>query len=395
MMNETYLRGFKIRLFPTKEQEELMWKHVNACRFIWNKCKEIRDTTYKNDGKRVGFNDIMHKLLDMKQEYPFLKEVSNATLQVTVIDLYIAYERFFKKISNYPKYKSKKKSVASFPLRPDIHATYIKNDMYIKIPTIGLVAYRFDYRKDYHIVSYRLRNPRISYVNGKWILGVALECEKQTQESTYKRMGIDLGIKYLATVSFGHNRECEEVQFININKDIRIKKLESKIKHLNRKFSRQYRANKKFIDENNCYTHNMIKTKKKIQKAYYRIHCIRTNYMHELSCYLVNYKRPSCITMETLIVKHLVKNRHLSKVIQDSSFNAFTNMIRYKCERTTCTGFMQVPRNYPSSKRCSKCGNIKTNLKLGDRIYVCNVCGNNIDRDINAARNLRDYEYNK
>ena len=91
----------------------------------------------------------------------------------------------------------------------------------------------------------------------------------------------------------------------------------------------------------------------------------------------------------------MIKNRHLARAICDASFDTFTHMIRYKCEWTTDIGFIQVPFNYPSSKRCSKCGNIKRDLKLKDRVYICNECDNELNRDINAARNLRDYEYNK
>jgi putative transposase len=395
MNNETYLRSFKIRIFPSKEQEELMMKHVHACRFIWNKCKEIKDNAYKNGEKNISCFDMINKLPDIKEEYPFLKEVANHSLQQIIRDLYFAYEMFFRKISGKPKFKSKKKSKLSFPLRQEERATYFKNEKYVKIPKIGDVPYRFDYRKEYHIVSYRFHNPRISYINGKWILSVGLECEKQAQEPTYKRMGIDLGVEYLATVSFGNKNNCEEEQFRNINKDPYMKKLDSKIKHLNRKLAKQERMNKNYINITGKYTHNMEKTIEKLQKVHYRKRCIRIDYMHKLSCYLVYYKKPLCITMETLRVDNMVKNRHLARVVHEASFNTFMIMIRYKCEWSSCTGFMQVPACYPSSKRCSQCGNIKRDLKLSDRVYICTECGNELNRDINASRNLRDYEYNK
>ena len=226
-------------------------------------------------------------------------------------------------------------------------------------------------------------NPRISFVNNKWILTVSLECENQATELTDINMGIDLGVKDLAVVEFNN----EKIVFYNINKSKKVRILKKRIQHTQRTISRKYECNRK--GSKYFKTNNILKEETKLRKLHYRLANIRNNYIHQTTHSLVKLL-PKRVVMEDLNVTGMMSNRHLSKAIQEQGFNEFIRQMRYKCEWNNIE-FVQVDRFYPSSKTCSNCGCIKSNLKLKDRTYVCEDCGFTIDRDYNAAINLSRY----
>ena len=239
------------------------------------------------------------------------------------------------------------------------------------------------YKTNYNIPigkGHKFINPRVSYINNKWILSFGMECESQAPVLTDSPMGIDLGIKETATVAF--NDEC--LCFHNINKSRTIRRLERKLKHLQRNVSRKYRTNGSFQK-----TSNIIKAENKVRRLQYHLANIRLNYTHQTTHELVS-KLPCRVVMEDLNVSGMMKNKHLSKAIAQQTFYEFIRQMKYKCEWKSIQ-FLQVDRFYPSSKTCSKCGSIKTDLKLSDRIFVCPDCGFEIDRDYNAAINLMRY----
>lgn len=382
----TTIRALKIRLFPTKEQEEMFYKHIGCCRFIWNYMLNEHEKIYKEENRNLSKFDIKNILTPLKKDekYQWLNEVSRKSLEIICEDLSRAYDSFFKKISNYPKYKTKKRSQKTFPVRGEVERFYFTQD-YVKIEKLGKIKYKNN-NKYKNIIGKDIKfyNPRISLVRNKWILSVGIDYENQVVELTDKSLGIDLGIKELAVCSFGG----EKLVFHNINKTKRMKNLEKKLKHIQRVISRKYRINDSYDK-----TNNIIKYENIIKDIYYKMSCIRENYIHQTTHYLISLL-PYKVVMENLSVSDIIKNKYLAKEIQEQCFYEFISQMKYKCEEYGIE-FIQADRFYPSSKTCSCCGNIKKDLKLSDRIYKCNECGLIIDRDFNAALNLERYVVNQ
>lgn len=374
-----YYKSLKIRLLPTKEQEDKMWEHIHASRFIWNYMIALQEYRYENGLNYLSHFDMNKQLTLLKKEeqYTWLNNVSCSSLQKVCGDVNTAYQKFFQKIARHPKFKTRKKSKPIFPLSDSIGKTYFTHD-YIHIQNIGKVKYKTNYiipvGKDKKMI-----NPRVSNINGKWIITVGFEYEKQVFNHNGK-MGIDLGVKDLAIVSYNGNK----IVFPNINKSKHVKNLESKLTFLQHKVSRKYNTNNSYEK-----TKAIEKIESKIKDIYNRISNIRLNYIHQCTHKLVSIL-PEQIVMEDLNITGMMRNKYLSKAIQGQCFYEFIRQMKYKCEWNGIR-FLQVNRFYPSSKTCSCCGNIKKDLKLSDRIYYCNKCGLIIDRDYNAAINLMNY----
>lgn len=209
-----------------------------------------------------------------------------------------------------------------------------------------------------------------------------MECETQAHELTDKKMGIDVDVKDTMIVAYGD----EKIVFPNINKSKRVRLLKRKIKSLQKSISRKY--------ENNCIgnkyvkTRNIKKQEELLKRLYVKLANIRMNYIHQSTHKLVSLL-PYRITMEDLNVNGMMKNHHLAQSIQEQEFGEIIRQMKYKCEWYGIE-FIQVDRFYPSSKTCHCCGNIKQDLKLKDRTYICTECGYAEDRDFNAALNIRD-----
>lgn len=199
-------------------------------------------------------------------------------------------------------------------------------------------------------------------------------------------IGIDLGISKLAVLSDG-------TIYKNINKTNQVKKLEKCKKRLQRQVSRKYELNKLQIEGGeNRYskTNNIKKLELKLLKLNRKLTNIRQNYLHQSTTEIIK-RKPSYIVLEDLNVSGIMKNRHLSKAIQQQSFYEFKRQLKYKSKWNNIK-FIEADRFYPSSKLCSECGAYKKDLKLSDRTYICTECGCIIDRDLNASINLRDYK---
>lgn len=376
------IKGFKIRLYPTKEQEQLMWKHIGCCRFIWNYMLALQEERYRGGEKHLSGFDMNNLLRPLKNdgEHEWLKEVSNASLQRSCGDLSDAYGRGFKKIARFPKFKCKKKSKAAYPVRCD-GVNFIDTNS-VKIEKLGKVRYKtdFDFPKGRGV---KFSNPRISNKNGKWFLSFGMECENQAPELNDYSMGIDLGIKEAMVVAYGG----EQLVFHNINKSRKVKQLKWRMKHLQRSISRKYEANK----QGNAFikTNNIARQEGKLRKMYSRLTGIRMNYIHQSTHQLVSLL-PYRAVMEDLNVQGMMKNKHLSKAIQEQCLYEIIRQMKYKCEWNGIE-FIQADRFYPSSKTCSNCGCVHKGLTLKDRTFICPECGFTIDRDYQAALNLSRY----
>ena len=378
-------KGYTIRIYPTKNQEELLRKHIGCCRFIWNQMIEVQKTRYQNDEKYLNHFGMIKLIPLIKKEYEWLNEVSNHSIQLICKDVNTAYQRFFKKISNYPKFKTKKKSKLSYPVRSESNAFYFKENV-VQISKVGKVKYKADYPNLNLEKLSKFNNVRISNENDKWILTFSVEYENQIQ-TTEKRgsLGIDLGVGRLAVVS--HNGK--KLEYKNINKSKRIKQLKRKLKHVQRVISRKYEVGNKLNEKKYQKTNQILKYEKLARRIYSKISNIRKDQRHKVTRELVNLN-PAVVIMEDLNVKGMMKNKHLSRSIAEMGFYDFIRTMKYKCEESGIK-FFQVDRFFPSSKTCSQCGCVHKGLKLSDRIFECPSCGFTTDRDFNAAVNLECY----
>ena len=376
------IKSMIIRLFPTKDQEQKMWQHIGASRFIWNYMLALQQERYKNSEKHLSAFDMNYLLTKIKKEdeTKWLKDVSSHTLYRSCADLAKAYDGFFKKQTGFPKFKSRKKSKPSFALADAIGKVWF-SETRVNVPTIGKVAYKTNYNVPLGN-KIKFVNPRISYTsNHKWIITVGVECENQAPTLTDKPMGIDLGVKELAVVAFGD----EQIVFHNKNKSKNVRQLRRKLKHLQCNLARKYRTNGSYEE-----TNAIKELKDQIKRLYLHISNIQRDYIHQTTHTLVSLL-PKIVTMEDLNVKGMMRNHCQARSIQEQCLSEFIRQMKYKCEWNGIE-FFQVDRFYPSSKTCSCCGAIKKDLKQGDRIYICKECGAVIDRDYNAAINLMKYK---
>lgn len=375
-------RGYKIRLYPTIKQKVLIQKHVGACRFMWNYMLDIQETRHKSNEKHLNYNQMCKHITEMKakEEFSWLKEIAIGSLQKTCLALDDAYQRYFNRVSNQPKFKSKKKSSISFSV--DDYCYFDGN--YVHIPKLGKVKFRSDFSFT-NKKPYMLSHIRLFIENGKYMLSFVKECENQVFQLSNESMGIDVGIKDLAIVAYGN----EEIVFHNINKSKQIRELEKRLKHTQRSVSRKYEASKKKFGKY-IKTKNIIKEEDKIRRLYRRIKNIRENYIHQTTNNLINML-PRNITMEDIDLSSLAKKKYIAKYMVKQNISELIRQVKYKSDWKGIN-FNVADRYFPSSKTCSNCGNIKKDLKLSDRIFICNKCGFKIDRDFNAAINLMRYK---
>lgn len=366
--------GNKVRIFPTKEQEHKMWQSVGTARFIYNWTLVRQEENYKIGGKFSSDNDLRKELTILKKtELNWLNEVSNNVAKQAVKDGCNAYKTFFKGIADKPKFKSRRKSKPSF--YNDTSKLKVKENS-VLIEKVGWI----NIEKNSIPMNCKYTNPRISFDGKYWYISVGIEKEQPIVKLTGESIGIDVGIKDLAICSNG-------MTFKNINKTKKVKKLEKRLRRLQRRVSRKYLKNKegsKFVK-----TSNIIKIEKQIKLLHRKLANIRSNHSHQATNMIVKTK-PSRVVMETLNIKGMMKNRHLSKAIAKQCLYEFKRQMEYKCKYNGIE-FIEADKWYPSSKTCSECGHIKVKLSLSERTYICEECGCVIDRDYNASINLSRY----
>lgn len=388
----------KIRLKPTSEQEILFWKSAGVSRWAYNYFLSENERVWQeylangktgvksaNEGEvRKYINNVLKKTT-----HTWLSEVGSNVMKYSVKDAKNAFDRFFKGLCEKPCYKSKHKTKPSFYVN---YESLSRKNGGFHSEKIGFVKTS----EPLPILKkgQKYSNPHITYDGKYWYLAVSYEIPETAFELTGESLGIDLGIKDLAICSNGKT-------YKNINKAHKVKLLEKVLKREQKKLSRKLEKNilqhrtvgnkripvyKKPLQE--CK--NFQKQKNVIKLLNRRLTNIRNDYIHQTTTEIVKTK-PSRIVMETLNVKGMMKNKYLSKEIQKQKFYEFKRQIDYKCQKYGIE-LVEVPMFYPSSKTCSKCGNIKKDLKLSERIFRCCDCGLVIDRDFNASLNLANYQ---
>ena len=367
--------GKRVRIFPTKEQEQKLWQSVGTARFIYNWTLARQKENYLNGGKFISDGDLRKQLTQLKKdELAWLNDVSNNVTKQAVKDACDAYKKFFKGLADKPRFKSRKKAKASF--YNDNIKLKVKESS-VLIEKVGWISIN----KNSIPMGCKYSNPRISFDGKYWLCSVGIEKAEPTVELTNERIGIDVGIKDLAICSNG-------MVFKNINKTREVKQIEKRLRRLQRRVSCKYLKNKegsRFVK-----TSNIIKIENQIRLLHRKLASIRSNHIHQATSMIVKTK-PSRVVMETLNIKGMMRNRHLSKAIAKQGLYEFKRQMKYKCAFNGIE-FVEADKWYPSSKTCSECGHIKAKLSLSDRTYICEDCGCVIDRDFNASINLSRYE---
>ena len=373
-------------LLPNNKQKTKLFQYANTARFAYNWALDKEQENYKNGGKFISDGDLRKEFTQLKktEEYGWLNNVSNNVTKQAMKDACDAYKRFFKGLAKFPKFKSRKHATPSFyqdNVKIQFTDTHVKAEGFadskkknkqklnwIKLAEHGRIP-----------TSCKYMNPRIKYDGLNWYITVGIEYGDCTTLPSNEGIGIDLGIKDLAICS-------DEHKYQNVNKTQRAKKLEKRKRRLQRSISRKYEKNKK--GESCCKTRNIIKSEKELLKLNHRLTNIRQNHLHQITSSIVK-REPSFICIEDLNVSGMVKNQHLSRAVQQQGFYEFRRQIEYKSAWNNISVII-ADRFFPSSKLCSCCGAIKKDLKLSGRIYRCE-CGNVIDRDYQAAINLKRY----
>lgn len=371
----------KVRLKPTKKQEEWLRQNCGVSRFIYNYSLSMKRDAYEDEGISLEQKEIMREITDMKytSEFSWLQGYNSETIKQAVKDMLSAYKMFFKRGNKgFPKFKKKGKCKEGFYVRYD--KIYSIDEKHIKFPNLKIPI---KISEKCFIEKGTILNPRVSFDGKYWYLSFSYEFEPLDLELTDEVVGIDLGITELAVCSNG-------VSYRNINKDRAVINLEKRKSRLQRKISRAYEKNKQ--GSNFVKTNNIKKYEKRLKLICRRLSNIRKTYIHIVTMQIVKTK-PSCIVMEDLGISGMMKNRHLSKSIQDQLWYFFRLCIEYKCKAYGGIVFKLAPKTYPSSKKCCKCGNVKKFLSLSERVYHCGFCNNVVDRDFNASLNLKNLAY--
>lgn len=372
------ITSMKVRLEPNNKQDTKLFQSAGTARWAYNWSLSKQEENYKNGGKFLSDRILRKELTELKktEELQWLNNYSNNITKQAVKDSCDAYIKFFKGLSDKPKFKSRKKSKPSF-----YQDTYkIKfTDTHVRLEKIGWLKLS-EYNRIPTNVKYS--NPRVSFDGVHWFISVGIELEQEAMELTNESIGIDVGIKNLAICS------NKEEPYENINKTKKVKKLEKKLRRSQRKVSRKYEKNK---EGRSCVkTENIIELEKDIKKLHKKLDNIRTDYRHKVTTEIVKTK-PSRIVMENLNISGMLKNKHLSASVAKQGFYEFKTMLKYKAEKYGIE-FIEADKWYPSSKTCSECGYIKPKLSLSERTFVCECCGAVIDRDKNASINLSRYK---
>ena len=376
-------KSIKIEIKLTENQKMQVNKTIGVMRFIYNEYIKYNQEQYKSNNKFISAFDfskyINNVYLLNNPDKKWIKEVSSKSVKKAMVYGEKAFKNFFKGLSGFPKFKKKGKNELGAYFYKDGTKDFEFYRHKIKIPTLKFVRL-----KEYGYIPKHanIKSGIITKIADRYFLSLVIEVEDTIPvfNTCTKGLRIDLGIKNTAVCSDGK-------VFENINKTGKVKKLKKKLKREQRSLSRSIeysKSNKIKLRD----LKNFNKTKLKIQRIFYRLNCIRNDYNNKMVNKITRTKL-KYIIIEDLKVSNMLKNKHLSKAIQEQNFYGIRLKLINKCKERNIE-LRMVDTFYPSSKICSCCGNIKKDLKLKDRIYKCSSCGCEIDRDYNASINLEN-----
>jgi len=387
-MIKQLIKTRKVEINPTNIQRTIINNNINGSRFVYNWCLEKFKNDFENgikDYSKYGYINNIVMLKNIDPNLYWLKDVSSVNIQQSIIDFDSSVQRFFKKTSKYPKFKSRKRSKQSYREQNGGVALPIRTQgRKIWIPLVGWVKIKGKPEK-YLPNNQTIKRITISRDVDKYYVSILYDNIKLFNDQIEKYrivrpLGIDLGIKSLAVIAHNHKNLIITIPNHNTTKDYEVK-----LKKENKSLSR------KKIGSN-----NWNKQKIKLGKLHRKIRNVRKDYTHKFTYDITTRTKGCIIMMEDLSTRNMMRNKRLSKALQNASFGEIYRQMDYKSNWNNSRVDL-IPRNYPSTKKCSCCGNIKV-MRLSDRIYKCdNVkCRLNItpiDRDVNAAINIKDYYY--
>lgn len=359
-------KAYKYRIYPNKGQQELLEKHFGCVRWVFNWGLGEKIKAYQKDKKQVSFFDLTKELTKLKKEKEFqwLNEVNSQSLQAALKNLDVAFTSFFRKHNRFPRFKSKKQNRKSFQIPQNLK---LQDKLSIpKIPNIKI--------KKSREIQGKMKTATLSKTaTGKYFISILAERNvnfpKKPKITDKTTIGIDLGLKYFATIS--DKRKIENPKYLEKSK----KKLAKQQKRLSRK--------KKG-------SNNRDKQRLKVALVHEKIANQRSDFLHKLTHQFTHENQVNSIAIENLAVKDMMQNHYLAKAINDVSWQEFRKQLEYKCDWYK-KNLLIIGRFEPSSKICSKCGWMNQELKLSDSKWICSECRGKHDRDINAAKNIKHF----
>lgn len=375
-------RAYKFRLYPNKAQQQMLQQHFGATRFVYNYFLEKKITTYKQTKKTISWNQLANELPKMKQteEYSWLKDIGSTALQQTVINLDKAYLNFFRSGFGFPKFKSKKTSKKSFTF-PNVGNTSIKIDTEsnrISIPKF-IKTSKHDNRLKCifsRTVNGKIKSGTISQdKDGKYYISLLCEVDQviPTKPEVLREtaIGIDFGVKTFLTFDDGTKIDSP-LYLEQFSK--KLAKLQQELTNL-QKDTTTYRSKKE-----------------QITKLHSKIARQRKDFLNKLTYRLCHENQVDTICIEDLSMKEMQKENYslTNKKIGDLAWNMFVNMLQYKANWYG-KNVIKIGKFEPSSKTCNNCGYVNHELTLVDREWTCPECGQTFDRDVNAAKNIKDF----
>lgn len=357
-------RAYRFRLYPDREQEKLFHRTFGCCRFVYNRMLADKKAMYEETGKTKRLTPAGYK-----KDFPWLKEVDSLALANVQLHLEAAFARFFEPGKNrYPRFKSKHRSRKNYTTNV-VNGNITLEDGRLRLPKAGPVRIRQHRRIP---EGYVLKSVTVSMEpSGKYYASLLYEYparENQTpgaDREDAKALGIDFAMRGMAVFSDGSRAEYPGYYRLAQERLARDQRRLSKRK----KGSRNYEKQKRRV----ALRHEKIRNQRK-------------DYLHKLSRDLAD--RYDAIAVEDIDMQAMSRSLSFGKSVMDDSFGAFRTMLAYKLEEQGKT-FVKVRRFFPSSKMCSRCGNVKKELRLDERVYRCS-CGLCMDRDLNAAVNIRE-----
>lgn len=371
-------KTFKTEVKLNQDQSSKFFNTWGVCRYVYNQFIEVNKTNYENGGETPYMSGYTFSkwLNENIGDRTWIKEVSSKSVKNSIMNADRAYKNFMRGSKGFPKFKSKYKDRPSMYFTSNGKLQPIEVERHrVKIPTLGWVHIN---EKNYIPTGDHSGMGTLVHEAGRFYVSVTIDMPKVIDDRPYTEgIGIDLGVQTLAVVSNGDVYE-------NINKSNNVKKLKKKIKRAQRNLSRKLKNKKKGSNLSN----NTKKDILKLQKAHRDYTNFKKDYINKMVNKITVRTKPEFIVMENLAISNMVKNRHLSRVISDSNFYEIKIKIKIKSENLGIR-FIEADRFYPSSKTCSVCGEYNPDLKLKDRVFICSN-GHKIDRDLNAALNLRN-----
>jgi putative transposase len=364
------VKAIKVRIYPSNSQKVLLEKHFGCCRFAYNFGLNIKVKTYTETKKSVGIFAIQKEIPKLYEEKPWIKEVNSQSIQQSLKDLDSAFSHFFRQNNSFPKFKSRKNPKQSF--RVPQHFEISKDCKAIKIPKVKWIKFRDKFNIP---DNSDFRNVTISRDGNQYFASICYDDKKVKPQlipiQENRTLGIDLGVRTLATYSDG----------TKIDNPKHFKKYQDKLAEEQRKLSKK----------ENKTTNSYRKQKEKVQKVYRKIANTRRDFLHKLTTSLVDNQNWDVYAMEDLAVQKLEQDNYtsMSRAIGDAGWRMIRTMMDYKCSERG-KNFLTIGRFDPSSKTCSVCGNIYP-LERDEKEWKCEKCGTVHDRDVNAAKNIRNF----